>query len=62
MIRIVDITGMIGCLFCIGFCSEYYICEKNVPEKKEAPGSMLGKIKIFRNEVDLSIMRTGSTH
>ena len=32
----VDITGMIGFLFCIGFCSEYCICKKKCPWKKNS--------------------------
>ena len=35
-IRLVDITEMIDCLFCIGFCSEYCICKENVAEKKRS--------------------------
>ena len=34
-IRLVCIIRVDYCLFCIGFCSEFSICKKDVPEKKK---------------------------
>ena len=42
-IRLDCMIGMICCLFCIGFCSGYSICNKNFHEKKmKVFGSVLG--------------------
>ena len=41
--RLLRVIGMIGCLFCIGFCDECPKYNKNVQDvKKEILGSVLG--------------------
>ena len=62
-IRLVGIIGIIGCLFCIGFCSGYCNCIKYFQESSwQSVRYYLELVLIIKNIVDLSIMRTGSTH